>query len=320
VCRPAFMNPFGFRLRLVCLLLLAAGVTPGCGGSERPTVNAPERGEFPVVISAPNGNVRIDRRPTRIVSLSPTATEILFAIGAGSQVVAVDENSSYPANAPRTKLSGMNPNIEALTTYNPDLVIYSSDSGGLGPGLQTTRVPGILQPAARHLNDTYAQIEQLGVATGHRGEAEGLKTRMRAEISKIVESRPRFKQRPTYYHELDETYFTATSQTFIGEIYALLDLRNIADEAGKGGGGYPQLSAEYIIKANPDLIFLADSKCCGQSAQTVAARPGWAQIRAVQSGATIPLDDDIASRWGPRTVDFLRQVADALKPLRNVYR
>jgi iron complex transport system substrate-binding protein len=89
-------------------------------------------------------------------------------------------------------------------------------------------------------------------------------------------------------------------------------LRNIADEAKGAGGGYPQLSAEYILDADPDLIFLADTKCCGQSARTVAERPGWDRIAAVENGGVIPLDDDVASRWGPRIVEYLRQIATAV--------
>jgi iron complex transport system substrate-binding protein len=272
------------------------------------------------VVKASNGPVAIARRPRRIVSLSPTATEILFAIGAGSQVVAVDDKSSYPTKAPRTKLSGFNPNTEALATYKPDLVIYATEPGNLGTSLRTIGVPGILQPAAGRLNDTYAQILQLGVATGHRSQAGRIVNKMKAEIGRIVRSLPRFKRPPTYYHELDENYFTATSKTFIGEIYRLLGLKNIADPADKQGSDYPQLSGEYIIKANPDLVFLADTRCCGQSARTVAARPGWQQIGAVQRGGVIELDDDIASRWGPRIVEFLRSVAEALKSFQPIQR
>jgi iron complex transport system substrate-binding protein len=267
---------------------------------------------FPVEVAAAGGTVTIERRPRRIVSLSPTATEILFAIGAGPRVVAVDEDSSYPIEAPRTKLSGFNPNTEALADYRPDLVIYSIEPGNLGASLDALGVPGILQPPAENLADTYAQILELGVATGEREEADRVVTGMKTEIAKIVQSRPLFPRAPTYYHELDENYFTATSKTFIGGIYELLGLKNIADAADHQGRGYPQLSGEYIIEANPDLVFLADARCCGQSAQTVAARPGWEKIAAVQHGGVIELDDDIASRWGPRIEEFLRSVAQSL--------
>ena len=247
------------------------------------------------------------RRSPGIVSLSPTATEMLFAIGAGGQVVAVDSNSSYPAEAPKTDLSAYQPNIEAIAGYKPDLVVYSDDPGELKAGLDKLSIPLLHQPAATDLDDTYAQLAQLGQATGHADEAGQVAAAMRAEIAKITAAaRP---ERPlTYYHELDKNLYTATSKTFIGQLYGQLGMKN-ADAADKDGTGYPQLSAEYVIKADPDLIFLADTKCCGQSARTVAARDGWDELTAVRTGGVVELDDDVASRWGPRVVDFLKTVA-----------
>lgn len=270
---------------------------------------------FPVIVAAANGEVAIPRRPARIVSLSPTATETLFAIGAGSQVLAVDAESSFPSSAPRTDLSGFDPNIEALAAYRPDLVVYSTEPGDLAKSLEAIGVPGLLQPAAANLDDAYSQIVELGTATGRQTAAERLAARMKTRIARTVESLPRFPRPPTYYHELDEKYFTATSRTFVGELYKLLGLDNIADPADKLGNGYPQLSGEFIIQANPDLIFLADARCCGQSAKTLGARPGWQQIDAVQNGGVIELDDDIASRWGPRIVDHVGSVAEALQSI-----
>jgi iron complex transport system substrate-binding protein len=116
----------------------------------------------------------------------------------------------------------------------------------------------------------------------------------------------------TLYHELDSSFFSADSTTFIGELYGLLGLRNIADEAEGNSGGYPQLNAEFIVSTNPDLIFLADTICCGETLATVSARPGWDAITAVQNGDVIEMSDDIASRWGPRVVDYLAAVSAAV--------
>jgi iron complex transport system substrate-binding protein len=240
---------------------------------------------------------------------------MLFAIGAGDQVVAVDDNSNYPPEAPTTKLSGYQPNVEAIATYDPDLVITSIDPGDLIASLDKLSIPVMLEPGAKTLRDTYAQIEQLGVATGRVADAARLVASMRSRIDELVASAPKFEHPLTYYHELDQTFFTATSDTFIGQVYGLLGLRNIADGAKGAASGYPQLSAEYIIKADPDVIFLADAKCCGQSPATVAARPGWDRVTAVRDGAVVTLDDDIVSRWGPRVVQFLRVVIAALSRL-----
>jgi iron complex transport system substrate-binding protein len=302
------------------LLLLVALVAAGCGQDGSTSGAAAPAGQgaaFPVTLDSPGGKVVLDRRPERIVSMSPTATEMLFAIGAGGQVVAVDGNSNYPEEAPKTDLSAYQPNIEAIAGYKPDLVVYSDDPGELAAGLGKLDIPALAQPAATRLDDTYAQLDQLGRATGHLAEAGRLTATMRAEIGKIAAAgRP---ERPlTYYHELDKNLYTATSTTFIGQLYAQLGMKNIADAADKEASGYPQLSAEYVIKADPDLIFLADTKCCGQSAKTVAARDGWDQVTAVRSGGVVELDDDVASRWGPRVVDFLKTVAAKVQTLEAV--
>ena len=251
------------------------------------------------------------RIPHRIVSLSPTATESLFAIGAGKQVIAVDDQSDYPPNAPRTKLSGYTPNVEAIAAYHPDLVVISGDVKGLRASLRKLGIPTLLQPAAKNLTDAYFQIRQLGVRTGHTRQADRVVASMRTRIARAVAGAP--KRSLTVYHELTPDYFSAASRTFIGRVYALFGLRNSADAADTSGSGYPQLSAEYILTANPDVIVLADSRCCGQSAATVAARPGWNRISAVRTGTIVRIDDSIASRWGPRVVNFVRGVASALR-------
>jgi iron complex transport system substrate-binding protein len=270
---------------------------------------------FPVTIGAANGEITIEQRPQRIVSLSPTATEMLFAIGAGDRVVAVDAFSNYPAEAPTTDLSGFEPNVEAVAALDPDLVVVSDDLNDIVAALTAIQIPVIHLPAAVALDDTYAQTEQLGAATGNLGEAAAVVSSMRSDIEQLAGSVPEVGEALTYYHELDGSFFTVTSQTFIGQVYGLAGLENIADEAEGAGTQYPQLSAEYIIDADPDLVFLADTKCCGESADTVAARPGWDQLTAVTGGAVVALDDDIASRWGPRVVNFLETVVEAVVEL-----
>ncbi len=290
----------------VLLLLASCGETapPQAGPTGSPSPSA----AFPVTIDG----VTIPRQPERVVSLSPTATEMLFAIGAGDQVEAVDDQSNYPADAPMTDLSGFEPNVEAIASFEPDLVVYSTEPGDLGAALAGLGIPALVQPAATTLDDVYAQIDDLGVATGNVSKAKDVVEGMRSEIESIAGSIEPPSEPVTYYHELDDTYYSVTSSTFIGQLYSLVGLRNIADEAKGAGGGYPQLSAEYILDADPDLIFLADTKCCGQSARTVAKRPGWDRIAAVENGGVIPLDDDVASRWGPRVVEYLRQIATAV--------
>jgi cobalamin transport system substrate-binding protein len=135
---------------------------------------------------------------------------------------------------------------------------------------------------------------------------------MQTDLAALAADVPTSETALTYFHELDDTGYSVTSDTFIGQVYALFGLENIADSAG-ADNPYPQLNAEAIIAANPDLIFLADTKCCGESLDTVKARDGWADIAAVQHGNVFAMDDDLASRWGPRVVDYAQQVHDAVQ-------
>lgn len=255
--------------------------------------------------------------PQRIVSLSPTATETLFAIGAGKQVVAVDDQSDYPKQAPRTSLSGFTPNVEAIAGYRPDLVVVSYDPNGLVATLRGLGIRVLEQDAATTLDDAYAEIEQLGTVTGHAGRAAALVARMKKRIGELVAKGAPRARGLTVYHELGPDLYSVTSHTFIGRVYALFGLKNIADAADTGGTGYPKLSAEYVVSQSPDIVVLADIRCCGQSPRTVAARPGWSHVAAVRTGTIVQIDDSIASRWGPRIVDFVRAVAAALAHLRR---
>ena len=249
--------------------------------------------------------------PKRIVSLSPTATESLFAIGAGKQVIAVDDQSDYPKTAPRTRLSGYTPNVEAIAAYKPDLVILQFDPGGVRSSLERLNIRVLTQSAAENLGQAYAQIRQLGNVTGHVEQSKLVVRRMQRGLARELRSAPR--RSFTVYHELTPDLYSATSKTFVGRIYSLFGLRNVADAADSTGTGYPQLSSEYVVASNPSLIVLADSRCCAQTRATVAARPGWSGMTAVRNRAIVIIDDSIASRWGPRIVNFARAVGSALR-------
>lgn len=278
--------------------------TTGAAGTETTAEQAAS--EFPVTI----GDVTVEERPERIVVLTPTGTETLFAIGAGDQVIAVDDNSNHPEEAPTTDLSAFDPNVEAIAAYEPDLVVASNDTNDLVAGLEALDIPVLLQEAPAEIEQVYDYIDDLGRATGNVENADELVAQMRSDIEEIVAGAEGIEGM-TYYYELDPTYYSVTSKTFIGKLLGLLGLESIADEADAEAGDYPQLSAEYIVDADPDLVLLADTKCCDQDAAAVAARPGWSGMTAVEGDGVVELDDDIASRWGPRIVDLLRTVADA---------
>lgn len=321
-------------MRRYSLLLLLALVVAACGGdgattttpsSDSTTTTVGETtttaettttvdSGFPVTVQAANGAVEINAMPTAIISLSPSATENLFAIGAGGQVVAVDDQSNYPEAAPVTDLSGFTPNLESILSYEPDLVVITYDPGDLIAGLDAVGIPTLLLPSATSVVDAFVEIETLGVATGHVGEAAEAVLAMQTGIDDVVAEFGDQLSGVTIYHEVDNTLYSVSSSSYVGELYSRLGLVNIADEADPDGFGYPQLSPEYIVSEDPDVILLADASF-GESIDTMRERPGWAEMTAIQSEAVIEVDPDLASRWTPRSVGFLREVAEAIARL-----
>jgi iron complex transport system substrate-binding protein len=298
------------RKSLLALLILVGVLAPLSAGASGPAAKS----TFPVTLKFADGTFTITKSPTSIVSLSPTATEMLYAIGAGSQVKAVDEYSDFPTTAPKTTLNGYQPNVEAIAKYNPDLVVAAVDPAGFLAQMKALKIPVLYEPTAGNLSTAYAQYAPLGEATGHASQAQREVALIKTKIAHIIATTHRATTGASYYYEVDPTYYSATSSTFVGQLFALLGLKSIADSA-KGvaaSGGYPQLSSEFILKANPSYIFLADTVCCKANATTVSKRPGWSAMSAVKNHHIVPLNDDIASRWGPRIVILLQDVANAL--------
>jgi iron complex transport system substrate-binding protein len=289
----------------VPFLLIAAACSGNDSASDSPANTVTEA----PADSAPPGDV-----PTRIVSLSPTHTEMLFALDAASQVIAVDSLSNYPpeAESVRTDLSAYEPNVEAISAYEPDLVVIADDFTGLTEQLDAIGIPVWEGLAPASLDDVYAQIEDLGRTVGRVDEAAETVGLMRSAVETILAQSPGLELDLTYYHELDDTNYSVTSNTFVGSLYSLFGLRNIAD-VSEGTSDYPQLSAEFIVSQDPDLVFLADTVCCGVTAESVAARPGWGDLSAVRNGLVFEMNDDLASRWGPRVIDYLWAISEALE-------
>lgn len=312
------MTPTSTRRRRILVFLAAPLITlAACGGSESSsdTTAAPDTTAsevtYPVTVAAANGDVTLAARPTKIVSLSPTATEMLYAIGAGDQVAAIDDMSNYPAesSAKASKLSGFEPNVEAIAAYEPDLVVIANDIASIAQQLTSLNIPVWLGSAAATLDDVYAQVDQLGTLTGNAAGAQALVTQMKDDIESALAGVEKLADVPVFW-ELDDTYYSITSNTFVGAVLTQFGFKSIADGV-EAGNDYPQLNAESIIAANPKVIFLADTKCCAQDAATVAARPGWSAVDAVTASNVVELDDDVVSRWGPRIVELVQAIAGA---------
>ena len=266
--------------------------------------------------------------PSCVVSLSPTATETLYAIGAGPQVQAVDKDSNYPTKGlpPASKrIDALNPSVEAILgickrtpthpSTKPDLVIISYDANSIKEKLTALGIKVVEQDAPANLGGAYAQIRQLGVLTGHVAAARKLATSIARAINADVASVPAHPNKTiNVYYELDPTYYSVTSSTFVGLLMKRLGLVNIADaQSTSADAGYPQLNAEYIVSADPQLVFLADTICCQVTPASFGARPGFGAISAVVHGHVIGLNDDVASRWGPRLTVLMNQITAAVR-------
>jgi iron complex transport system substrate-binding protein len=250
--------------------------------------------KYPLTIKFGGYTTKIAKKPTKIISLSPSATEIFYAIGAKSQILAVDNLSNYPAGAPVSEISAFEPSVEAILAKKPDLVLLSIDS---------TKAPQIRNA-----------LLKLGIPVLITDRADGA-AKLNASMAKSIKdvlAKTKKSSKIRIFHELDDTYYSVTSNTFIGKVYKDFGALNIADAAaGADSSGYPQLSAEYLLKSDPQVIFLADAQY-GVSLESVSKRAGWSQISAVKNQKIVELPADVPSRWGPRLVDFYKLIGASL--------
>ena len=239
--------------------------------------------------------------PKRIISLSPSITEILFEIGSGNQVIAVDNLSNYPNEAPISDISAYDPNVEAISLLNPDLVILSYNIKNLKAALKKIGIETIYLPAPLNFEDILDQIDYLGLQTGNEDKAKKLISKMKNRMKTLQKLREN-ETATKIYHEIDPNYYSPSKFSFIGDIYQKLNYKNVADKADISNLGYPKLSPELIISENPDLIVLPGKD--NKYVEKVKLRPGWGYIEAVKKNNFLLTNNDIASRWGPRILNF----------------
>jgi len=310
-----YVLPFliGFSL----LLGACAPTTPASAptSTQKPT-SVPA---FPLTIpDGIGGEVTFVAAPARIVSLSPSNTEILFAVSAGSLVVGNTKYCDFPAEAQKLpKVGGFSAksiSVEAIVALKPDLVVASVP--GQGPVIEALKQANIQVIAikADSFDDVYANIKMVGKITGHDSEAvavvDGMKTRVAAVAEKI--SGISLEKHPTVFWEVwDEPLMTAGPGTFISQMLKIAGSVNIFADVKEN---YPQVSAEEIVKRNPAFIMGPDSHGNKLVAKQLAARPGWDQIGAVKNNKIFLVDGNMSSRPGPRLVDALEAIAKALHP------
>ncbi len=308
------------RYLVVSLAALVALVALACNGDDSgatatPTavqeaVAAPSPAVFPVTVTDSNGKQLVfDSSPESIVALAPSFVEVLFAVGAGDAVVAVDQNTDFPPEAAtRTKLSGFEPSVEGIAALEPDLVIIFFDPGGLEEALEGLGIPVLFLASPQSVEGVFEQIELLGQATGHADDAELLIDGMREGIDAIDEKLAAVPEGPRVFHEVGPELYTASDDDFVGDLYIILKAQNIAT----GAGPFPQLTEEAVIAADPEVIILADVPAV--TPEEVKARPGWDSVSAVQNDRVFAVDPDLVSRQGPRLVDGLEELARVLYP------
>ena len=334
-----------FRSHPLLALLLAAALTPGaaCNDNVSPAATTPAEAAattapatattdtatstatetstaaaaasssgYPLTVTDPSGvELTFDAAPERIISYSPGATEILFAIGAGDLVVAADEFSDYPAEtADLPKVAYSTPDPEATLSFEPHLVIMADRQADQVPQFRDAGMTVFDTERPESLDEVYEQIELLGTITGHEDEAAEVIADMQARVAAVEEQVADVGEGPRVFFELTPDLYTVAPDSFVGALLTRLKAQNVAEGATSQ---FPQLSNEAILAADPEVIFLTDAEF-GESLETLAARPGWDAISAVTEELVYPLDGDLATRPGPRLVEAIEAMAAALYP------
>lgn len=299
---------------LIAILLVfsaACGAVPVTSPVASPTATAAAR--YPLTVTDDRGTrVTFTQPVKKVVSVSPSSTEIIFALGAGDRVVAVDDFSDHPAEAKALpKVGGFRTSTEKVVQHQPDLVL--AITGTLPAELEAQRL-NVIVFDPKDFDGVYRNIDVLGKVLDREAGAGDLIRRMRDRIAAVVERAKTASAKPRVLHELDATdptkIFVAGPGNFVDAMIAAAGGTNVAASARSQ---YPQFSSEEIIRANPEIIVLADANF-GATPQAVAARPGWSAIDAVKTGKLYPIDPDIVSRTGPRLADGVETYAKLLHP------
>jgi len=278
-----------------------------------PPTPTPTPAPFPMTITDMAGReVTIEAEPQAIVSLAPSNTEILYALGLGDKIVGVTEFCNYPPEvAEKPKVGGFRDvNTEKVVEQEPDLILAANiHTAEVVPALEKLGMTVVVIDPP-DIPAVLEGIKLVGKITGQEKEAETLTAEMGERIdavAKAVEGR----EKPRVFWELSSDLWTAGPGSFINDLIVRAGGENIAAEADSP---WAQLSNEAVIEADPEVIFLADHPY-GETAESVAARPGWDEISAVVNDRIIEVEDtDIFSRPGPRVVDALEMAAKALHP------
>ena len=305
----------------VALSVLAAGCAP-LAVPATATPSAPSATATPEVIAVTDGlgrQVTLAAPATRIVSLAPSNTEMLFALGAGDRLIGRDEFSDYPAEALAVPSIGSlypSVNTEAVVALEPDLVL----AAGITNPADVERLAelGLTVYATRvntGLDQIYTDLLDVGTLTGRAAEAQALVDSLKARVEAVTTKTSAAAEKPVVFYEIDATEpakpWTAGPNSFIAQLIGMAGGTNAGDIAADQ---YAQLSLEQLVAQDPAIIILGSATYGGQTPELVAQRTGWENITAVENGAVYTFDDNLVSRPGPRVVDGLEQLAALIHP------
>jgi len=318
----SIFSPARLLMAFLTLAALAALAATACGGDDSspatkaavPSAATAAPSSFPFAVTDSGGTaITFKEAPKRIISYSPGATEVLFAVGAGAQVVGVDKFSDYPPETSvKTKLEYSKPAPEPALALQPDLVIMATRQEGQVKQFRDLGMVVVLFKEPEDLKGVLEQVRTVGKLTGHSNDAEKLAGGMQQRIDLIQKRVAPVTDGPLVFYELSPDLYTAAPNTFIGALLALLKAKNVAQGATTQ---FPQLSVEKVISANPQVVLLADGGTSGgQSLETVKGRPGWSNLPAVKNGRVFAVDGNVYNRPGPRVVDALEQLVGILYP------
>jgi iron complex transport system substrate-binding protein len=296
---------------LFAALLVSCGAAPAVPTSAQPLASASAAAFPATVVDFQSRSTTIAKRPERIVSIGPSNTEFLFALGAGDRVVGVDDFSDVPAAAKaKEKVGGVKVNVEKIVSLKPDLVVTVKFSDGTIERLASTGAP-ILVIDPQRLADVARTAVLLGTAAGANGQGLASDIERRVEA---VRAKTAGAPRPRVYHEVDASdpskLYTVGPGSYIADI---IDVAGGTNIAARTGTAYPQLSPEEIVRMDPEVIVLGDA-AYGVAPEHVAARQGWSGIAAVRAKRIYPIEDSLVSRPGPRVADALEAYAKLLHP------
>ena len=295
-------------ITLAALGPLAAACAPA------PQPPSPPAPAFPVTVTDDDGQtVTIEREPQRLITLAPSNTEIVYALGIGDRLVAVSDYSDYPPEAAaKPKVGYIRVDIERVIAYNPDLILATgAHRQQVTPQLRQRGLKVItLDP--KNIDHVFDNILLVGRATGQTATAEKLVADLKARVRQIETKVRQAKTRPRVFFELDKSLFTVGPGSFIHDMIVRAGGENIAGDADRP---YPQLSLEVLLQRDPEVIIITDiGPYGGETPESVRARPGWQTISAVKNNRIVPINPDLVNRPGPRIVDGFEAIARALHP------